>query len=293
MIETSPSRTHLDRAAFVEVVRFTAASTGFDPRLVEKDYFCTLVLEQLSGIDALVFKGGTCLAKVHAGFYRLSEDLDFTIPIAFDATRGQRRAKIAQVKDALDALSRRQPALRVLEPLSGANVSTQYLATVAYTSLLTGREETVKMEVALREPLLVEPTAAEAASILLDPLTGQPIVPAVPVRCIARIEAYAEKLRAALSRRDAAIRDFFDVDYAVRTGVLEVDDHRLLSLVRAKLAVPGNTPVDVSPARLATLRQQLDANLRPVLRPGDFAAFDLDRAFRIVSDVAAAVGEAR
>jgi len=293
VIETSPSRTHLDRAAFVEVVRFTAASTGFDPRLVEKDYFCTLVLEQLSGIDALVFKGGTCLAKVHAGFYRLSEDLDFTIPIAFDATRGQRRAKIAQVKDALDALSRRQPALRVLEPLSGANVSTQYLATVAYTSLLTGREETVKMEVALREPLLVEPTAAEAASILLDPLTGQPIVPAVPVRCIARIEAYAEKLRAALSRRDAAIRDFFDVDYAVRTGVLEVDDHRLLSLVRAKLAVPGNTPVDVSPARLATLRQQLDANLRPVLRPGDFAAFDLDRAFRIVSDVAAAVGEAR
>ena len=293
MIETSPSRTHLDRAAFVEVVRFTAASTGFDPRLVEKDYFCTLVLEQLSGIDALVFKGGTCLAKVHAGFYRLSEDLDFTIPIAFDATRGQRRAKIAQVKDALDALSRRQPALRVLEPLSGANVSTQYLATVAYTSLLTGREETVKMEVALREPLLVEPTAAEAASILLDPLTGQPIVPAVPVRCIARIEAYAEKLRAALSRRDAAIRDFFDVDYAIRTGVLDADDHRLLSLVRAKLAVPGNTPVDVSPARLATLRQQLDANLRPVLRPGDFAAFDLDRAFRIVSDVAAAVGEAR
>lgn len=293
MIETSPSRTHLDRAAFVEVVRFTAASTGFDPRLVEKDYFCTLVLEQLSGIDALVFKGGTCLAKVHAGFYRLSEDLDFTIPIAFDATRGQRRAKIAQVKDALDALSRRQPALRVLEPLSGANVSTQYLATVAYTSLLTGREETVKMEVALREPLLVEPTAAEAASILLDPLTGQPIVPAVPVRCIARIEAYAEKLRAALSRRGAVIRDFFDVDYAVRTGVLEVDDHRLLSLVRAKLAVPGNTPVDVSPARLATLRQQLDADLRPVLRPPDFAAFDLDRAFKIVSDVAATLGKAR
>jgi predicted nucleotidyltransferase component of viral defense system len=293
VIETSPSRTHLDRAAFVEIVRFTAASTGFDPRLVEKDYFCTLVLEQLSGIDALVFKGGTCLAKVHAGFYRLSEDLDFTIPIAFDATRGQRRAKIAQVKDALDALSRRQPALRVLEPLSGANVSTQYLATVAYTSLLTGREETVKMEVALREPLLVEPTAAEAASILLDPLTGQPIVPAVPVRCIARIEAYAEKLRAALSRRGAVIRDFFDVDYAVRTGVLEVDDHRLLSLVRAKLAVPGNTPVDVSPARLATLRQQLDANLRPVLRPADFAAFDLDRAFKIVSDVAATLGKAR
>ena len=55
MIETSRLRIHLDRAAFVEAARFTAASTGFDPRLVEKGYFCTLVLEQLSGIDALVF----------------------------------------------------------------------------------------------------------------------------------------------------------------------------------------------------------------------------------------------
>lgn len=293
MSEPAPPHAHEDPTLFAEAVRFTAASSQFDPRLVEKDYFCTLVIQHLAVADALVFKGGTCLAKVHAGFYRLSEDLDFTIPIAFDATRGQRRAGIAPVKAALVGLPARVAALRVAAPLVGANNSTQYIAILAYTSLLSGREESIKIEVALREPLLVEPTAAEAASILLDPLTGQPIVPAVPVRCIARIEAYAEKLRAALSRRGAVIRDFFDVDYAVRTGVLEVDDHRLLSLVRAKLAVPGNTPVDVSPARLATLRQQLDANLRPVLRPADFAAFDLDRAFKIVSDVAATLGKAR
>ena len=29
----------------------------------------------------LVFKGGTCLSKVHADFYRLSEDLDLIIPV--------------------------------------------------------------------------------------------------------------------------------------------------------------------------------------------------------------------
>jgi predicted nucleotidyltransferase component of viral defense system len=37
--------------------------------------------------STLVFKGGTCLAKVHAGFYRLSEYLDFTIPSPLDAMR--------------------------------------------------------------------------------------------------------------------------------------------------------------------------------------------------------------
>ena len=72
MTDRSELRAHLDEAAFVEAARFTAAKTGFDPRLVEKDYFCTLLLAELSGPDGLVFKGGTCLAKVHADFYRLS-----------------------------------------------------------------------------------------------------------------------------------------------------------------------------------------------------------------------------
>jgi hypothetical protein len=60
--------------------------------------------------------------------------------------------------------------------------------------------------------------------------------------------------------------------------------------VRQKLAVPGNDPVDVSPGRLASLRLQLEAELRPVLRDPDFAKFDLDRAFTSVAKVAAALG---
>jgi len=61
-------------------------------------------------------------------------------------------------------------------------------------------------------------------------------------------------------------------------------------MVRRKLAVPGNEPVDISPDRLALLRQQLDSQLIPVLRMDDFVAFDLDQTFRIVSDVATALG---
>ena len=62
-----------------EAIRFTAEETGFAPRLIEKDYFCSVILEALAAADVpLVFKGGTCLAKVHSGFFRLSEDLDFS-----------------------------------------------------------------------------------------------------------------------------------------------------------------------------------------------------------------------
>ena len=68
-------------------MQFTAAESGFIPRLIEKDYFCTVLLAYLSEAagDELVFKGGTCLAKVHAELYRLSEDLDSSIPIPVDA----------------------------------------------------------------------------------------------------------------------------------------------------------------------------------------------------------------
>ena len=70
-----PIALHEDVALFGEALRFTAAETGFISRLIEKDYFCTLVLRYLCEADVtLIFKGGTCLAKVHAGFYRLSEE---------------------------------------------------------------------------------------------------------------------------------------------------------------------------------------------------------------------------
>ena len=70
-----------------EAIRFTGEETGFAPRLIEKDYFCSVILEALAADDVpLIFKGGTCLAKVHSGFFRLSEDLDFSIPTARDST---------------------------------------------------------------------------------------------------------------------------------------------------------------------------------------------------------------
>ncbi len=294
MVTEHPSlRLHLDPAAFAEAVRYTAAATGFDARLVEKDYYCTLVLEHLAVAEGLVFKGGTCLAKVHAGFYRISEDLDFVVSTPDEATRSHRRSRVAPVKAAFDALPGRQPALRVVEPLSGANVSAQYLGRVAYTSVLTRRDETIKIEVALREPLLVEPVIGAAASILLDPLGGAPLVERVPLRCIALIEAFAEKLRAALSRREPAIRDFFDVDLAVGHDILDPFDAALIALLRSKLSVPGNAAVDVSPERLEALRRQLEQGLQPVLRQVDFDAFDLDRAFTIVSTMAAKIGTPR
>ncbi|MDF0665483.1 MAG: nucleotidyl transferase AbiEii/AbiGii toxin family protein [Nitrospira sp.] len=275
-----------DVELFREALIMTQQQYGFPERLIEKDYFCSLVLELLGSAHGdLVFKGGTCLAKVYAEFYRLSEDLDFVIPMPVDASRSEKSVQAKSLKGIISALPEQLPFVRVIEPLTGANNSTQYNAVIGYTSSIGRREETIKIEVGLREPLLLPPLNGEAKTILLDPVSGQALSP-TKVRCISQREAFAEKFRAALSRREVAIRDFFDIDYAVRTLGLQPNDEGLVELVQAKLAVPGNEPVNVSLERLAILRQQVDAQLRPVLRERDFQAFDLDRAFRTVANMA-------
>jgi predicted nucleotidyltransferase component of viral defense system len=289
MTEPDPTlvRAHEDRDMFLEAVSFTAAETGFSARLVEKDYFCTVLLQYLAAAGALVFKGGTCLAKVHAEFYRLSEDLDFVIPMPRDATRAERSRQAAGLKNTVGELVKRLEVFHVIEPLAGANRSTQYVAVIGYESVLTGRQDHIKIEIGLREPLLTPVFSGTARTILLDPVSGRPMIPQVTLPCISRIEAFAEKFRAALSRREVAIRDFYDLDYAVRRLDLQPQDPALIGLVRQKLAVPGNDPADVSENRLAMLRQQLEPQLKPVLRNKDFAEFDLERAVRIVVAMAA------
>jgi predicted nucleotidyltransferase component of viral defense system len=284
-------RVHEDPDLFWEAVNFTAAETMFLPRLIEKDYFCTMLLRYLAESDhALVFKGGTCFAKIHAGFYRLSEDLDFMFPMPVDASRASKSAKVTRLKQAVADLPQKLSSFRVIEPLTGANNSTQYVATLGYASLLGQREEAIKIEIGLREPLLTPVFDGPAQTILLSPISGKPMVHALQVSSISRDEGMAEKLRAALSRREPAIRDFYDVEYAVRRLGLQLADATLIALVRQKLAVPGNEPVDVSDVRLAALRQQLDSRLKPVLRTKDFKEFHLERAFAMVVDVAGMVG---
>lgn len=92
-----------------------------------------------------------------------------------------------------------------------------------------------------------------------------------------------------MTRREPAIRDYFDIDYAVANGVIDSHDASWIQMVWAKLQVPGNEAIDVSEQRLRALRNQLEPLLKPVLRIREFQEFDLDRAFTIVADVAAKV----
>src|SRR5207249_282641 len=106
-----------------------------------------------------------------------------------------------------------------------------YNGRFAYRSVVTGEDEFIKLEISLREQILLPPEALPARTILLDPDSNQPAFPHVRVRVLSLPEAYAEKVRAALTRREPAIRDFFDIDSAVQRGLFDHRDRTVLDLV--------------------------------------------------------------
>lgn len=282
---------HEDADLFRAALSFTQSETGFSSRLVEKDYYCSLLLDDLLSTGALecAFKGGTSLSKVHSDFYRLSEDLDFGFSVPVEASRSQRSGTVAAMKGQLAKLPKRLPGITVVEPLRGYNNSTQYIGQLSYRSQVTGQGETIKVEFSVREPIQEPVERLPARTLLIDPFRHSTAIGPLLVPVLSCRETYAEKVRAALTRREPAIRDFYDIDHGIRAGRLSMDDIGLLKLVEAKLAVAGNDPVDISDGKLNLLRKQVQGQLRPVLREADYIAFDIERAFRIVAQFAAAL----
>ena len=106
------------------------------------------------------------------------------------------------------------------------------------------------------------------------------------VRVLSLRESYAEKIRAALTRREPAIRDFFDIDHAVQHARFDHRDQAVLGLVAAKLSDSRETiVVDLSDGKTEILRGQIETQLRPVLRVMDYKAFDLDRVILVLQEL--------
>jgi len=72
----------------------------------------------------------------------------------------------------------------MVEPLRGANSSTQYNAIVGYESLIDGHVEAVSIEVSVREPNMMDVHAGVAQTALRDPIDGQVLVQPHAVLCL-------------------------------------------------------------------------------------------------------------
>lgn len=98
---------HQDKEAFEELVTAAASELHIPTAIVEKDYYVTLALRELSKrVEDMVFKGGTSLSKCYQVLDRFSEDID----ISYAASKGspgesRKRQLKSAVVASMDALN--------------------------------------------------------------------------------------------------------------------------------------------------------------------------------------------
>lgn len=273
----------IDKSKLKDIVQYAAAKYRFRPVLIEKDFYLTLILKNIEKVfkNSCVFKGGTLLNKVYFNYHRLSEDLDFSyIDFKSCGTRSGRSAAMRPIKKAMkDFVEELGMAVKSDEEEGrGFNNSTQYVFNIVYNSILTNSGGNIKIEISLRAPVYEKPVLKDVSHYFLEPFTGRDMIPGNKVLSLALEEAVAEKLRAAITRKEPAIRDFYDLNCIINSG-FDFADKRFIEIFRKKIedeSYKGDYKIDfgLTNAQKENLKVQIDTDLLPVLRLEE--SFDLE-----------------
>ena len=274
----------MDRDKLRQIIPFIAEKFNFRLETIEKDYYLTLILNSVEShlSQSLVFKGGTLLNKIHLNYHRLSEDIDFTYfgPEGIE-TRSKRSCAITSIREKMPEL------LKLLELKSekpegeGFNNSTQYVFYISYPSFVSGKDENIKFEISLRQTPIDKPVNNVVTHFYKDPFTGNDLIPRNKILSLTLNEAVAEKLKAAITRKEVAIRDYYDL-WFISEARFDFKGKHFLSIFKKKLEeekyranYSNNFGLDQKSIEL--LHRQISTELIPVIRVGE--SFDLDKVF--------------
>lgn len=221
--------------------------------LVEKDVFLHQILNDLSKDSFFsknfVFKGGTCLIKHHLGYFRFSEDIDFTWK---DQTRFRGSAKtvrrklsnlINQVGEILESIAEKRGLdfkcvinnNRYVE-LGGSNKTCTFK--MWYNSLEKRNETYIKVQINFVEVIHNQYEEVKLHSI---PHKRDEEMAAlyneygeyskdVPFSVYSVKEILSEKVRAILTRKGRKARDFLDIYFIQKQFNIKPSDVERQSL---------------------------------------------------------------
>jgi len=282
---------HLDKK-FKRYIESLAAQHNFLPTLLEKDYYLTLILNEINFLsNKLIFKGGTCLNKIYFNYFRLSEDLDFIMEINDNnINRKQRKELIKPLKDNISVLINKY-GLKIDNINSrGFNESKQYLFIIQYNSVFYESIQNIKLEVSIRVKHLMEPEIKMINHVFVHPFTNEPVLKYEKIKCLNLLEAVAEKLRAAATRKDIAPRDFYDLYYISRIKP-ELWNAQLLKIFLEKLNEDGfvNNPekyiknLGRNKIEIDNMKNLIDLELLSVLKNEEKAIFNINIALEVIN----------
>ena len=278
---------HKNKEEFIKTLERASQKIEFLLPLLEKDYYLTLMLSRVHEIsEDLVFKGGTCLNKIYYAYYRLSEDLDFSMRLPqYEATQGERRKCIDPVKNNIKKFAEQFEMTIDDSENPGRNESKQYVYYFVYKSALRPIVARIKFEIGLRYNPICPVEKHPVQHNFLHPFTGEPLFDGGEVKCLSLKEVVSEKLRAAALRGTIAPRDFYDLDFILRNK-FNVADKQVIVLFKKKIA-EDNGDTDLKKYRvnlgrldneIKDMRARIESELFDVLTPSERKNFDLDTA---------------
>ena len=285
---------HNDKDKFRDLVDRTASLTGFYAPLMEKDYYLTYILSRINNLcEDLIFKGGTCINKIYYSYYRLSEDLDFSMRLPeYTTTRGNRRKCIQLVKDNIDSFAKNLGFRLEGSEKAGRNESKQkqYIYYFVYDPVTMPSEQTIKFEIGLRFNPITEPESRQVQHKFLHPFTEEPLFDGGKVNCLSLNEIVSEKLRAAALRKTIAPRDFYDLDFILRNNFV-LGNKEVMNLFKKKIEEDGGY-TDLKKYRMnmgrtdtevKDMRSRIKAELFEVLTKTEQQNFNLDNALERIN----------
>lgn len=285
---------HEDKDEFVKALDRASQEKDFLLPLLEKDYYITLILSRVHELsENLMFKGGTCLSKIYFAYYRLSEDVDFSMKLPSDTvTRGTRRKCIQPIKDGIEKFAQTLGMKIDDAGNPGRNESKQYIYTFVYRSVLRPVDGTIKFEVGLRHNPICELEKHRVNHYFLHPFTKEPLFDGGAVNCLALKELVAEKLRAAATRLAIAPRDFYDLGFLIKSG-FNFKDKGLWQLFRKKLSEDDfesdikkyQTNLGRSEKEIKDMKLRIEPELLDVLTVEERKAFDLEKTLGALNEI--------
>lgn len=205
--------------------------------IIEKDYLLHRLLGKISGDNhlssSLVFKGGTCLIKAYTGYYRFSEDIDFTwkdTGLWQDKTPSQTRKQCSMEIDkiierlipiadelGLDFKGNKSDMGEIIIG-AGGRMSRFYLG---YHSHILDAPAKIKMEINFVDKTLY-PYQTKALQSYIQDIESEKIqflykdqwteyTTPITIQCYDPREIYTEKCRAVLTRIKYKLRDIIDI----------------------------------------------------------------------------------
>jgi predicted nucleotidyltransferase component of viral defense system len=216
--------------------------------MIEKDLLLHKILTDLSNdkffSKNFLFKGGTCLIKNYLGYFRFSEDIDFTWKdqAQFSEKSGKEISRdLSKTIDETGGVFEAMAAKRGLDfkciksntnyvELGGSNK--MCTLKIWYDSEVLGRKTFIKVQINFVETLCLKLGKGKLASLL----TGNheelnalfPEYPeystAVPFDVYDIKEILSEKIRALLTRKGIKARDFLDVFFIYKSQGIKPSD---------------------------------------------------------------------